>query len=512
MGTKKPEPNKDLQPRPPVVVVLGHVDHGKTSILDYIRKTKVAEKESGGITQHIGAYQIEHPSTSSGQAKKAITFLDTPGHEAFSAMRSRGAKVADMAVLVVAAEDGVKPQTKEAIKHILRLNLPLIVALNKMDKPTALPDKVKKELSENGVLVEPLGGKVPVVFTSAKTGLGIDELLEMILLVAEMENLTATKEGSASGVVIESRLDAQKGPIATLLVKEGVLKNKDNIAAESTYGVVKSMENFLGRPFEQVPPGAPVLITGFADVPPVGEEWLVVNSSKEARARTLAKAAAEKPKRELAEILEIGPDQKVFNLILKADVSGSLEALYETLKSIPQEEIVLRVLKAEVGEIGESDVKLAEAARAKIYGFRTKTQSMAEKLAERKNIKIRTSPIIYELIQQIRHDAGALLRPETNRQKIGRLKVLAVFKTEGQKQIIGGRVLDGQAIRGALLEISRQAEILGQGKILQLQQNKQSASTVNKDKECGLQIDSETAVEKNDILEVYREEKIKREL
>ncbi|MDD2731048.1 MAG: translation initiation factor IF-2 [Candidatus Portnoybacteria bacterium] len=496
---------KDRQPRPPVVVVLGHVDHGKTSILDFIKKTKVAEKESGGITQHIGAYQIEHQG-------KTITFLDTPGHEAFSAMRSRGAKVADMAVLVVAADDGVKPQTKEAIKHILRLDLPIIVALNKMDKPTALPDKVKKELSDNGIVVEPMGGKIPLVFTSAKTGLGIDELLEMILLVAEMENFEMKKEGSANGVIIESRLDAQKGTVATLLVKEGTLKTKDSIAAESAYGTVKSMENFLGQPLEQAPPSTPVLITGFTAVPPVGEEWSVLASPEEARAKTLAKAASEKPKREMAEILEIGPDQKVFNLILKADVSGSLEAIYETLKSIPQDEIILRVLKAEAGEINESDVKLAEAARAKIYGFRTKTQSMAEKLAERKKIKIRTSPIIYELVQQIRQDAGALLRPETNRERVGRLRVLAVFKTEGRKQIIGGRVTDGQATRNAIVSVSRDEEILGQGKILQLQQNKQSIATVGKDKECGLQIESEIAVEKNDILELYREEKIKREL
>ncbi len=503
---------KEEQPRPPVVVILGHVDHGKTSILDYIRKTKVAEKESGGITQHIGAYQIEIPSPNSQQDKKKITFIDTPGHEAFSAMRSRGAKVADIAVLVVAADDGVKPQTKEAIKHILHLNLPLIVALNKIDKPTALPDKVKKELAENGILVEPLGGQVPLVLTSAKTGLGIDELLEMILLVAEMENLSNDINKPASGVIIESRLDPKKGAVATLLVKEGVLKIKDCLAAESTFGVIKSMENFLGQQIEEAFPATPVLIIGFNEVPPVGEEWQVMPSLEEARQKVMAKAALEKPKREMAEILDINPEQKVFNIILKADVSGSLEAIYETLKSIPQDEVIIRILKAEVGEINENDIKLAEAAKARIYGFRTKAQNLAEKLAERKNIKIKTSPIIYELVQIVRHDASLLLNPQINRQKIGKVKILAIFKTEGKKQIIGGRVLSGQIIRQGLFEIIRQEEKLGEGKILQLQQNKQPVISVGKDKECGLQIESEVLVDKNDILEIFQEEKIKRNL
>ncbi len=501
----KVQNQNNLQPRPPIVVILGHVDHGKTSILDYIRNSKVAEKESGGITQHIGAYQVEHQ-------KKQITFLDTPGHEAFSAMRSRGAKVADIAVLVVSAEDGVRPQTKEAINHVLHLSVPLIVAINKMDKPAALPDKVKKELAENNVLVESLGGKIPAVLVSAKTGLNINELLEMILLIAEMEELKSDPSKKAHGVIIESRLDPQRGPTATLLVQDGTLRKKNIIATESAFGFIKSMENFLGQPIDEAPPSSPVLITGLDKVPTVGEEWQAMDSLEEARNKAKIKGETERHKRETAQILNVSPDQKVFNLVLKADVSGSLEAIYEALKSIPQQEVILRVIKSEVGDITENDVKLADSAKARIYGFRVKSQDSTNSLAQRQGVKITLSPIIYELIQSVRQDASRLLAPQINRQNLGRLKILAAFKTDGKRQIVGGRVTSGKIEKGTMADIFREEEKIGTGRIIQLQIDKKDAQEATKDRECGIMIESDARIEKNDILEVYREEKSKREL
>ena len=503
--TEEAKTKNSPQPKSPIVVILGHVDHGKTSMLDYIRQSKIAEKESGGITQHIGAYQIEHEG-------KKITFIDTPGHEAFSAMRSRGAKVADIAILVVAADEGVKPQTKEAISHIHRLELPVIVAINKMDKPGALPDKVKKELAENGLLVESLSGKVPAILLSAKTGIGIADMLEMILLIADMENFIADRNKPASGIVIESRLDARQGATATLLVQDGTLRKKDALAAESAFGQIKSMVNFLGQPIEEAEPSTPVLITGFNQVPPVGEEWQAMGSLEEAKAKTTIKAEAEKRKREPAEILTLSDTQKVFNLILKADVSGSLEALREALKTIPQEEIFLRVIKAEVGDITENDVKLAGPAKARIYGFRVKMPTEIELLAGRRGVKLGTWQIIYELIQAVRQDASRLLSAGVSREKIGRVKIIALFKTEGKRQIVGGRVMTGKAERGVIADIIRDEKILGSGKIVQLQINKESADECGKDRECGLLFESDVKIEKNDLLEIYREERVKREL
>lgn len=512
MESNNDKQKKASQSRPPIVVILGHVDHGKTSILDFIRKSKVAEKESGGITQHIGAYQIDHPSTSSGQVSKKITFIDTPGHEAFSAMRSRGAKVADIAILVVAAEEGVKPQTKEAIDIILRQNLPLIVAINKMDKPNALPDKVKKELADRGVLVESLGGKIPAIFTSTKTGLGIDDLLEMILLIAEMENFQGNANRPAQGVIIESRMDARRGVTATLLIKDGTLSNKDIVAAESAFGQIKTMENFLGQPLKEAGPATPVLISGFDIVPPVGETWQVLPSLDEARQKVAIKGPQEKQKREPAEILNVAEGQRIFNFILKADVFGSLEAIREVIKGVPQEEVMLRIIKTEVGDITENDIQLAESAKAKIYGFRVKNSAGTESLAQRRGVKISLSPIIYELIQTIRHDASRLLSPEITRQKLGRLKILEIFKVNGNQQIIGGRVLDGKIERGTTVDIFRDKEFIGSGKITQLQQNKKDAAEVGKDRECGIMLESKDSVDKGDVLEAYREEKTKREL
>lgn len=495
----------NLQPRPPVVVILGHVDHGKTSILDYIRKTKVAEKESGGITQHIGAYQIEKDG-------HKITFIDTPGHEAFSAMRSRGAKIADIAVLVVACDEGVKPQTKEAIDHIIHLSLPFVVALNKADKPGIIPDKVKKQLADSNVLVEGLGGKVPVVFTSAKTGLGIDELLEMILLLADMEELKADFSVSCSGVIIESLLDPKRGPTATLLVRQGTLLSKDIIVTESTYGSIKTMEDFMGRILDKAGPSTPVRATGFVDVPPVGEEWQTVQDLEIARTKSIHKGELEKKKREPAQILDISSGQKVFNLILKADVFGSIEALREVFQSIPQDEVVIRIILAEVGEIGEGDVKLADSAKAKIFGFRVKPTQNAAGLAQRQGIRIFCFDVIYELVKSIREQMALRLAPEVIRQELGEVKILAIFKQDGRRQVIGGRVTKGKAERGALIDVFRGEEKLGAGKLVQLQVNKADVDSCPKDRDCGILFEGEAKIEKRDTLLLYREEKKKREL
>jgi len=495
----------NLQSRPPVVVVLGHVDHGKTSILDYIRKTKVAEKESGGITQHVGAYQAEHKG-------KIITFIDTPGHEAFSAMRSRGAKVADLAVLVVAADEGIKPQTKEVINLVTHLNLPFVVALNKFDKPGVIVEKVKKQLADNGVLVESLGGKVPLVATSAKTGAGIDELLEMILLLAEMEELKADVDSLASGVVIESFLDAQRGATATLLIKHGTLNSKDIIVTESTFGAIKTMEDFRGEITKQAGPSTPVRITGFSAPPPVGEEWQATVDLEMARWRASHKGEQEKKKREPVQILDVGPDQKVFNIILKADAFGSLEALREVLKAIPQEEVLLRIVCAEVGDIGENDVKLAGPSKSKIIGFRVKTGATAANLAERTGVRIFNFDIIYELIKAVREQMALTLEPEIIRQETGQVKILAVFKQDGRRQVVGGRVAKGKVDRGAMAEVTRAGESLGKGRITQLQVNKIDVESCQKDKECGMLFDGEPVVEKGDTLMLFKEEKKRREL
>ena len=504
MDTKEIQ-KQNTQQRPPVVVILGHVDHGKTSILDYIRKTKVAEKESGGITQHIGAYQIEHDG-------KKITLIDTPGHEAFSAMRSRGAKIADIAVLVVAADEGVKPQTKEVIDHITHLNLPFVIALNKADKPGILPEKIKKQLADNDILVESSGGKVPVVLTSAKTGLGINDLLEMILLLSEMENFKSDFSGPCSGAVIESFLDPRRGPTTTLLVQQGTLFAKNIIATESTFGSIKTMEDFLGRVIEKAGPSTPVRVTGFEAVPPVGEKWRVAEDLEIAKIKSTQKGELEKKKREPAQILDIGPEQKVFNLILKADFFGSLEALREVLQTIPQKEILLRTILAQVGEIGEADVKLANSAKAKIFGFRVKSNQSAASLAERIGVKIFNFDIIYELVKAIREQMARLLEPEIIRQDLGQIKILATFKQDGQRQIIGGRVTKGKAERGAKAEVFREDEKLGQGRIVQLQANKADVQTCQKDKECGLLFEGEPMIEKGDILSLFIEEKKRREL
>ncbi|XOA42749.1 MAG: translation initiation factor IF-2 [Candidatus Nealsonbacteria bacterium] len=495
--------NKNLINRPPVVVVLGHIDSGKTTLLDQVRKTKVAEKESGGITQHIGAYQIEK------QGKK-ITFIDTPGHEAFSQMRSRGAKIADIAILVIDSCKGVEKQTEEVISHIKEAKVPPIVAFNKTDRPEANPEKGKRELQKEGISVESLGGKVPSVEISAKTGQGVEDLLDLILLVAEMENLKADILKKATGVIIESYLDSQRGPTATLILNEGVLRLGDAIATLSVFGKVKSLEDFQGKQIFEVFPADPAVFLGLEDVPKVGENIMVFSNLEEAKSY-IQPSLKEKV---IQERFELKPEQKVLNLILKTDVLGSIEAVNEVLKKLPQEKIVLRILKSDVGDINENDVKLAKSSKALILGFRVKINPVAKKLLQREETKVDVMnfDIIYDLVERVRKFMEKTLEYKTIRTDIGKMKVLVTFWSKKNRQIVGGRIIEGETKRGTLIEVLRDEELIDRGKMINLQRNKKDVESVAKGEEAGILYEGNKKIEKGDTLIFYTKEKKKMEL
>jgi translation initiation factor IF-2 len=484
--------------RPPVVVVLGHIDHGKTSLLMAIRDFKVLEKESGGITQHVGAYQVEHNSNK-------ITFIDTPGHESFSAIRSRGSKLADIAVLVIDAAEGVKKQTKEAIEHIKKANVSLIVALNKIDKPGANPDMVRQQLSKEDIWVESFGGKVPSVEMSAKTGQGITELLDMIQLVAEVEELKAEVNVPAEGTIIESYMDPKRGPTSTVLIENGTLRQGDFVGTDSAVGKVKNLGDFLAKEVKEANPSDPAVIVGFENVPAVGEKFHAYPSYEEARSSL-------KPKEARKEFVEIGPDQKCLNLIIKGDAQGSLEAVEEVLKVLPQENVCLRVLKGEVGDITDADVKMAKAGEAVIIAFRVKKDKVAEITAENNKVKVYDFNIIYELAQKVRELMERKLIKAKERTDLGKVEVLAIFRTEKNRQIVGGNVIEGEVQKGASLEIFRGNEKIGQGRIVELQSNKKDFDVIKKGKECGILYQGNERIKEGDELVVYKEEYIQEEL
>jgi len=491
-------------------VVMGHIDHGKTSLLDQIRKTHIAEKESGGITQHIGAYQIEVGNPSSSKAteeQRKITFIDTPGHEAFSAMRARGAKVADIAILVIDVSEGVQAQTKEAIFQAKSANLPIIIALNKIDKPGANPEKTKRELQKEGILVESLGGKVPSIGVSAKTGQGVEDLLEMILLVVEMENLRVDVSAPAEGVIIESYLDKQRGPTATLILEKGTLKEGDIIGTPSALGKIKNLENFQEKTIKTALPADPIIVLGLEKVPKVGENFKVFPDIESAK--NFLKLPE---KKEVLEAINISAEQKVLNLVLKTDVLGSIEAIEEVLKGLPQEKIVLRILNSEVGEINESDIKFAKSGRALILGFRVKINSAAERISQREKIKIMTFEIIYDLVEGVRKFMEKFMEPETVRQDMGKVKILAIFLVEKNRQIIGGKVIEGEIKKGVQIEVFREEKLMGKGKLISLQKNKKDAERVLKGEECGILFEGDVKIETGDILVIYTEEKKRGEL
>jgi len=488
---------------------LGHVDHGKSSLLEAIRDFKITVKESGGITQHIGAYEVEENG-------KKITFIDTPGHEAFSAMRARGAEVADIALLVVDSAQSVQPQTKEAVMAIKRAEIPTIVVLNKIDLPNANPEKIKRELAAIDVIVESMGGSLPSVEVSAKEKTGIKELLEMILLVADMQNLKSEIEAPVEGLIIESYLDGFKGPIATAIIKKGILEKKSIIATDLAMAKVKCLRDFQGKEIDKAFPSQPVIILGFEKTPAVGEKFKSYNTAEEA----MAKLMKEQPKREIGStVLDPDPNKKVFNIILKGDVFGSLEAIEAMLKNLPQDKVTLRILKSEVGDINESDAKLAEMSRAVIIGFRVGispavTQLMRKNLpigGERK-VRVKTFDIIYELIQDVRQGLEKSLEPEIIRNDIGKLKTLLVFWGEKNRQIVGGKITEGELKKGLKLEVFRAEQKIGSGRIINLQRDKKDIDKLSKGDEAGILFEGNVKIEKGDILAAYTEERKKGEL
>lgn len=484
--------------RPPVVVILGHIDHGKSSLLESIKDLKITAKESGGITQHIGAYEIDHNG-------KKITFIDTPGHEAFCAIRSRGAKVADIAILVVAAEEGIKPQTIEALECAKQAGLPIIIAINKIDKAGANPQKIKNELLKYGIVVEQLGGKVPVVETSATKKIGIEELIEMILLSCEVEGLNQEKEDKfSSGVIVESFLDSKRGPAATLIIKSGTIRINDIIATKSTIGKVRILENFLGNRIEKGTISQPVMMIGFNDIPRVGEEFKTFPSIDSAKKYMIET----KEQRERLDS-SIPKDKKSLNLIIKADVIGSTEAIEAALGVIPNSEVAIRILEAKTGEVNEEDVNLALAANGQIISFRTKTNIQARKLAEQKGVKILSFEIIYDLIEKVRDLIREIIESETIKKNVGKLRVLVIFKTEGRRQIVGGRIVEGEFRQGLKIEVFREEKKIGAGKIIGLQKNKKEIEKGVSGEEVGILYEGSAAIKEGDMLIGYVEEKKK---
>lgn len=513
-----------LRPRPPVVVVMGHVDHGKTRTLDAIRKTNVMEGEAGGITQHIGAYQVVHRPQGTGSFAGAqddnsrgriVTFIDTPGHEAFTTMRSRGARIADVAILVVAADDGVQPQTLEALKIIEAAKLPFVVAVNKMDKPDADADKVKRELSEKGVLPEEWGGKVPFVPISAKTGAGIDALLDVILLLADLEKekITANPLARAMGTVIESHVDPGEGAVATVLVQNGTLHRNEHLAVgNSLYGRVRAMKDWSGKIVTEALPGTPVKILGFKVAPEVGDVVEAPANAKGLETKKVIptyKAGGAAPSLKTEE--EIAA-QTLINVIVKADVLGSLEAILASLEKLQTPEVAVKVVAKGLGNVGEAEVLQAAASGAIIYGFHVAVLPKVADLAREKAVEIQTYKIIYELLDDVKGRLEAHLKPEIIHTTLGMLKVLAVFRKEKSYAIIGGRVEEGKAVKGAKVKVMRAGIEQGEGTVSDLQSAKQSVAEVPGGSECGLKVTTRAEIEVGDVLEIYKEEKKERKL
>ena len=506
--------NVVAEPRAPVVTVMGHVDHGKTSLLDTIRRARVASGEAGGITQHIGAYHVQ-------TSKGFITFLDTPGHEAFTAMRARGAKVTDLVVLVVAADDGVMPQTKEAIAHAKAANVPLVVAINKIDKPEANPDRVKQELVAESVIPEEYGGETQFIPVSAKTGDGIERLLDAILLQAEVLELKAPKDAPAKGVVIESRLDKGKGPVATVLVQSGTLKRGDIILAGAVFGRVRAMTDENGKAVTAAGPAIPVEIQGLSDVPLAGEEVMVLGDERKAREIALfrqgkfrdvklAKQQAAKLENMFDQMAE--DEKKSLALIVKADVQGSYEALAQALTKLSGDEVKVNIVHAGVGGITESDINLALASKAVVIGFNVRADVAARKLAEHSGIDIRYYNIIYEAVDEVKAALSGMLAPERKESQIGLVEVREVFKISKIGTVAGCYVQDGVVKRGAKVRVLRDNVVMHDGELDSLKRFKDDAREVKSGFECGLSVRGYNDINKGDLLEVYEIVEVSRTL
>jgi translation initiation factor IF-2 len=498
----KNEKEENLKARPPIVTIMGHVDHGKTTLLDTIRKTRVAEGESGGITQHIGAYQVKKNG-------KNITFLDTPGHEAFSEMRARGANVTDVIVLVVAADDGVRPQTLEVIKRAQFTNTPMIVAINKVDKPEANVMRVKQELAGQNVLTEEWGGKTIAVEISAKQNKGIDSLLEMILLTAELENLRANPNGKTVGTIIESRITQGKGSTATVIVQNGTLKVGDIIVAGAAFGRIRSLEDETGRKLKEAKPSTPAQISGFSETPMAGDILQTVETLDEAKQiASIAQKKNRSHKLSSKQALVGDAANKTLNLIIKTDVAGSLEAIKQSIAKLKNDEVKINILSEGVGEVNESDVLLASSSKAGIISFRSKINTKASSLAKQKKVVIDEYTVIYELLEDVTSAVIKMFAPETEKIINGKAKVLAIFRTEKGEMIVGGRVEEGDIKKSGFIGIWRGEAEIGRGEIIELQQSKVHAKSVEKGNEFGMKIKTPTKIQEGDVLESY-EEKIK---
>lgn len=495
--------------RPPIVVVMGHIDHGKTTILDWYRKTKVVASESGGITQHIGAYEVA-------QDGRAVTFIDTPGHELFSKLRSRGAKVADLAVIVVAADEGVKPQTVEALRIAAQNDLPYVVAISKIDKPEANPERVKQELAKESVLVESYGGKIPSVEISGQTGTRMDDLLGLLLLLADVQHFTAHPGRLAEGVVLETERDNRRGISATLLVRDGTLRKDHTLVIGRSLESIKIFENFLGRPATEANPSSPVRITGLRETPAVGDVFHAFATRAQAEAYRAALPVVPEPEKEASvqkEVVFGDKDKPVFHLIVKADVSGSREALEESLMKLDSDFVGVKILRSEVGDINESDVKLALATKlVTIVGFKVAINTTAAMLAEHEHVRIIRGDVIYEILDEARKKMEEIIPPQITRTSLGKAKILKIFKKDGNNQVVGGRVELGAIKKGAKIEISRMREVIGTGTLVQLQRNKSDTDTVEKGSEFGMLIETKTPIIEGDMIEAFLEEVTRQKL
>ncbi|MDP3790652.1 MAG: translation initiation factor IF-2 [Candidatus Omnitrophota bacterium] len=505
---------KNVVTRPPVVTFMGHVDHGKTSLLDFIRKTRVADKEKGGITQHIGAYEIKLPNGS-------VTFLDTPGHEAFTAMRARGASATDVVVLVVAADDGVMPQTKEAIDHARVAGVPIVVAMNKCDLPTANIEKVKGQLSQIGLAPEDWGGKTITMPVSAKTGEGVDKLLELLLLEAELLELKANPSLKARGVVIEGKLSSGQGPVATILVKNGTLHLGDMVLSGSHYGRVKAMLNHKGERIESAPPSKPVSILGLSGVPMAGEEFFVVKDEKKARTLSLLKqdeVRAHKLRSSKRVTLEDFYKKmkegvtKELAILLKGDVQGSIEAIQKSLLELNTKDVKITIVHSDVGNINESDVMLAVVSNAVVMGFNVKVDERAVELAAKEEIEIKIYGIIYEAIQDVIAAMEGLLEPISKEILVGRALVKQVFRVSKAGTIAGCQVMRGKMARHGLAKLIRAKQVVYEGKIGGLKRFKDDVKEVNEGVECGIGLDRHDDIREGDLIELYSIEKVARRL
>lgn len=501
---------EDLEARPPIVTIMGHVDHGKTTLLDYIRKSKVASGEAGGITQAIGAYSVEYNN-------KKITFIDTPGHEAFTAMRARGASITDIVIIIVAADDGVMPQTKEAIDHAKAAKVPIIVAINKIDKPEANVDRVMTELVEAGLTPEEWGGDIVVNKISATTGDGVDDLLDSILLVAEMNEYKANKSRYATGAVIESRQDKHVGSIVSLIIQNGTLRLGDPIVVGSSFGKVRTLKNDLGENIVEALPSTPVEVTGLSSLPSAGDKFMAFESEKEAKSIAAERALRQKGKdtsragmslEDLFERIEDGI--KEINIVLKADVNGSCEAVKSSLEKINVEGIKLSVIRAGVGAITESDIVLAKASNALVIGFNVRANAKTMDTAKENGIEIKTYNIIYKVVEDIENAMKGMLEPIYDEKVIGKLSIRQIFKFSKVGLIAGCHVLDGTVKNNSKARLIRDDIVIYDGKIKSLQHEKDQVKEVKKDMDCGLTLDACNDYKENDIIEVYELVEIKR--